>query len=87
MKEAYPVLLTKTKDTKNTILVEVPDLNIQTEGYGIADAIEMARDAIGLEIITREDEGIGKCDAGSMGRLCVGFGGNFGSHRFNQQCN
>lgn len=58
MKEAYPVLLTKTKDTKNTILVEVPDLNIQTEGYGIADAIEMTRDAIGLEIITREDEGI-----------------------------
>ena len=55
MKEAYPVLLTKTKDTKNTILVEVPDLNIQTEGYGIADAIEMARDAIGLEIITRKD--------------------------------
>ena len=54
MKEAYPVLLTKTKDTKNTILVEVPDLNIQTEGYGIADAIEMVRDAIGLEIITRE---------------------------------
>lgn len=44
MKEAYPVLLTKTKDTKNTILVEVPDLNIQTEGYGIADAIEMARE-------------------------------------------
>ena len=58
MKEAYPVLLTKMKDTKNTVLIEVPDLNIQTEGYGIADAIEMARDAIGLEIITREDEGI-----------------------------
>ena len=31
-----------------------------------------------------EDEGIGKCDAGSMGRLCVSFSGNFGNHRFNE---
>ena len=25
-----------------------------------------------------KDERIGRCDARSMGRLCAGFGGNFG---------
>ena len=63
-KRVYPVILTPAD---NIILVEVPDLNIQTEGYGIADAIEMAkdyqdaiemaRDAIGLKGITLEDAG------------------------------
>lgn len=55
MKRAYPVIFTLTKDKKNTILIEVPDLDIFTEGYGIEDAIEMARDAIGLKGVTLED--------------------------------
>lgn len=55
MKSAYPVIFTQTDDEKQMILVEVPDLNIVTEGYGIANAIEMARDAIGLAGITLED--------------------------------
>jgi len=55
MKSVYPAIFTETKDEKNTVLVEVPDLNIRTEGYGIADAIEMARDAMGLSGITLED--------------------------------
>ena len=31
------------------MLFEVPDLEILTEGLGMADAVEMARDAIGLK--------------------------------------
>lgn len=55
MKSVYPVIFTQTDDEKNTVLVEIPDLDICTEGYGIADAIEMARDAMGLAGITVED--------------------------------
>lgn len=57
MKYAYPVIFTKTEDEKDTILIEVPDLEIMTEGFGVADSIEMARDAIGLSGITLEDMG------------------------------
>lgn len=55
MKYAYPVIFTKKEDKKDTILIEVPDLDILTEGFGVADAIEMARDAIGISGITLED--------------------------------
>lgn len=55
MKYAYPVIFTRKENEKDTILIEVPDLEIMTEGFGVADAIEMARDAIGLSGITLED--------------------------------
>lgn len=55
MKYAYPVIFTKKEDEKDTILIEVPDLEILTEGFGVADSIEMARDAIGISGITLED--------------------------------
>lgn len=55
MKMVYPVLFT---ETDNMILVEVPDLEIVTEGYDLENAIEMVRDAIGLKCITLEDEGL-----------------------------
>ena len=57
MKSVYPVIFTQTNDKKDTVLIEVPDFNIFTEGYGIVNAIEMARDAIGLSGITLEDMG------------------------------
>lgn len=57
MKSVYPVIFTRTNDEKDTVLVEVPDLEILTEGFGMADAIDMARDAIGLNGITKEDKG------------------------------
>lgn len=57
MKCVYPVIFTMTNDDKDTILIEVPDLEILTEGYGMVDAIEMARDAIGISGITLEDMG------------------------------
>ena len=57
MREVYPVIFTSLNDEKDTILIEVPDLAILTEGFGMADAIEMARDAIGLKGICLEDNG------------------------------
>ena len=60
MKAAYPVIFT---DVDTNILVEVPDLGILTEANeegkekgSISDAIEMARDAIGLACINLQDE-------------------------------
>ena len=46
MKGAYPVLI---KEYGSDYLVYVPDMEIYTEGKSVADAMEMARDAIGLK--------------------------------------
>lgn len=54
MKKMYPVIFTQTKEC---VLVEVPDLEILTEGTNIESAIEMARDAISVTIISMEDNG------------------------------
>lgn len=53
MKNVYPVFFTKTN---NNVLVEVPDLDILTEGKDMNDAINMARDAIELKCVSLEDE-------------------------------
>lgn len=37
MKQVYPVIFTQLNDEKNTVLIEVPDLEILTEGLGMAD--------------------------------------------------
>jgi predicted RNase H-like HicB family nuclease len=55
MKNVYPVFFTKT-DT--VILVEVPDMEILTEGKNMTDAVEMARDAIELKCVSIEDDGM-----------------------------
>lgn len=55
MKNIYPVFFTST-DT--IILVEVPDLEILTEGKDMVDAVEMARDAIELKCVSMEDDNI-----------------------------
>ena len=54
MKNAYPVIMTQGKEF---IVVFVPDFNINTQGKDVPDAIEMARDAIGLMGIDMEDDG------------------------------
>ncbi len=54
MKAAYPILMSRGK---SHIVVFVPDFNINTQGQDYADAIEMARDAIGLMGIDMEDDG------------------------------
>ncbi len=53
MKRAYPIVLTQGKEF---IVVYVPDFNINTQGTDFANAIEMARDAIGIMGIDMEDE-------------------------------
>lgn len=55
MRKVYPVILTQTEDD---ILIEVPDFGILTQGKDLADAIQMARDAIGLTIITKQDHNL-----------------------------
>lgn len=52
MKKTYPVIFT---EIESGILIEVPDLGILTEGKDIENAIDMARDAISLNILSRED--------------------------------
>lgn len=53
MKNVYPVFFTKTNDT---VLVEVPDFGILTEGKNMNDAIAMARDAIEVKCVSMEDD-------------------------------
>jgi predicted RNase H-like HicB family nuclease len=43
----YPAVFTRTMDEKDTYVVEIPDIQGFTEGYGLADAINMAREYIG----------------------------------------
>lgn len=54
MKIAYPVIMTKTSDKKDTYLIEIPDLKGVTEGYGLEDSIEMARDYIGCAVYDKD---------------------------------
>ena len=54
MKAAYPIILTPAE---TGYVVTVPDLQINAEGADIADAIDMAADAIGLWGITTQDMG------------------------------
>lgn len=53
--QVYPVVFTETKDEKNTFLVYIPDLNGMTEGYGLADAIAMAKNYIGNNLYSKAD--------------------------------
>ncbi|WP_077612345.1 type II toxin-antitoxin system HicB family antitoxin [Clostridium sp. Marseille-P2415] len=52
-KGAYPIIL---KQSEEGYYVYIPDFDIGTQGKSIADAMEMARDAIGLMGIDMEDE-------------------------------
>lgn len=50
----YPIIITKETDG---FYVSIPDFENATQGDSIADAIMMARDAIGLMGIDMQDEG------------------------------
>ncbi len=54
MKAVFPVIFTKLEDG---YMAYVPDMDINTQGDDLAEAIEMARDAIGIMGIDMEDEG------------------------------
>lgn len=53
MKKAYPIII---KGKEGDYYVRIPDFNIGTQGEDVADAIAMARDAIGLIGIDMEDD-------------------------------
>lgn len=53
MKDAYPIILTQGK---KYVVVYVPDFDINTQGENVAEAMEMARDAIGLMGIDMQDD-------------------------------
>lgn len=53
MKAAYPIVMSSGA---NHVVVFIPDFNINTQGKDYADAMEMARDAIGIMGIDMEDE-------------------------------
>ncbi len=52
--KAFPIVLSKEADG---YFVSIPDFGIETQGKDIADAIYMARDAIGLMGIDMQDDG------------------------------
>lgn len=54
MKNSYPIILTPEE---KGFTVYIPDFDINTEGDDLTEAIEMARDAIGLMGIDMEDDG------------------------------
>lgn len=54
----YPVILTATKDAKDTYLIYIPDIDGISEGYGIEDAYHMARDYIGGMLYDMPDDEI-----------------------------
>ena len=63
MKHAYPVFIQKDKDFYT---VEIPNFEIGTQGETIADAMEMARDAIGIMGIDMQDDGEALPEASSI---------------------
>lgn len=54
MRVVYPIVISKGD---NYFVVSIPDFKSGTQGTDIADAIYMARDAIGLLGIDMEDDG------------------------------
>jgi len=54
MKLAYPVVISKGK---SFYIVSIPDCEIDTQGKDLIEAIEMARDAISIWCIEKQDAG------------------------------
>ena len=56
MKKVYPVVFSPIEDG---LLVYIPDLDINTHGKDLPDAIDMARDAISIWCVAEQDSGRG----------------------------
>ena len=52
MKTIYPVVISRGE---SFYIASIPDLEIDTQGVDLVDAIEMARDAVGLWICHEQD--------------------------------
>lgn len=53
MKATYPIVVSKGQ---KYMIVYVPDFDINTQGANLTDAIEMARDAISIVGVVKEDQ-------------------------------
>ena len=69
MKNAYPIVMTQGEEF---IMVFIPDFNINTQGKNIPDAIEMARDAIGIMGIDMQDDGEALPEASNLANVQAG---------------
>ena len=69
MKASYTVILTPAG---RGYVVFVPNLNINTEGGTLAEALDMARDAIGIWGITEQDAGRTILEASDTMPIAVG---------------
>lgn len=59
LKVIYSIIITKDdNDSDVPYLVQIPALDGYTQGTSIANAIDMARDYIGLAVMDMEDSGI-----------------------------
>jgi predicted RNase H-like HicB family nuclease len=54
MKVVYPVVISQGS---KYLLASIPDCEIDTQGESVADAIEMARDALSLWCVSEQDSG------------------------------
>ena len=66
MKNAYPIVMEKDGEG---FIVSIPDVRLNTQGDSIQDAIEMARDAIGIVGIDMEDSGELLPEASSLAQV------------------
>ena len=57
---SYPVIFTATHDSKDTYLAYISDFDGMTEGYGLEDAVHMARDYMGCSLYDKADNEIPK---------------------------
>jgi len=55
LREAYPIAITRSS---NMCVVYIPDLDCNTQGESIADAMYMARDAIELLFKVKTEAGL-----------------------------
>ena len=69
MKQAYPITITKGKEF---YVVHIPDFDMGTQGETIADAMEMARDVIGMVGCFNQDESRPIPMPSSLGSIKVG---------------
>ena len=71
MKTEYPVIFT---EADSVILIEVPDLEILTEGKNMENAAEMAKDAICLTVVTMEELGEAVPEPSNLDEIDVNSG-------------
>ena len=70
IKKAYPIVMSRGE---KFIIVFIPDFNINTQGKDIPDAIETARDAIGLMGIDMIDDGEALPEASDLADVKAAF--------------